>query len=155
MIAEKLVQKPKYTRPHPGNPKTLTAPRYKKGQTGNPGGKRKDGLKSQPKVYLVSDALKELLEDKRISRELAQALFDVARDPAHPLMIRAAEVMLDRTEGKVEQKVKHDGVVKTARLEVVGATPEELKAIQEFAGASHPVLEVEAEVVEPEAPSGS
>jgi predicted transcriptional regulator len=71
--------------------------RWKKGQSGNPGGMKKGNS--------ISAELNRLLE-KKGAKEAAKAIMEKLLEDGD---MRAAEIVLDRTEGKVTQRVENIG----------------------------------------------
>jgi len=125
----------------------------KKGEVRNPlgiNGKNKPGRKPKSKKVrmgrLVSQELKRrLTEDERLAQDIVSTLLDIARDPTHPLVLQATRMIVDRTEPKSAA----DDAMRIARIEVIGASAEEMLRINEF--KQEPVLIQHEEVK----PSGS
>lgn len=114
----------------------------KKGEVRNPlgiNGKNKPGRKPKSKkvrmARLVSQELKRrLTDDERLAQDIVSTLLDIARDPTHPLVLQATRMIVERTEPKAIS----DDSLRIARIEVIGASAEEMLRINEF--RQEPVL---------------
>jgi len=85
-----------------GNPPRNT--RWKPGQSGNPKGRPKG-------IRYISESLRELLDQKdkdgRTNAQLiAEALIEAAKNPNSKMASGLIKEILDRTEGKVPDKVE-------------------------------------------------
>jgi len=130
-VDQELLQAPCKAR-LPKKPKTEHLAKYQfpPGKSGNPGGRAgKDSV-------LISKHLRWTLGELNGSkaRLVAQTLIEIALDKKHPQCVRAHEVLLERTEGKVKQHMEHGGAIGVHRIELVGLTPEELERAQDLAG---------------------
>ena len=90
----------------PGRPPI--APRWKPGQSGNPGGKTP--------FTAITDALKHELmqimpgaDGKTVGQVLAKRLLLIAVETRTQIAIKAIEIILERTEGKVVQRQEISG----------------------------------------------
>jgi hypothetical protein len=111
----KMAKKKKRGTPRPN----LRKYRWKEGQTGNPGGKRK------PPKNLDEGVGQELGNPDEILA-IARALIANAKDRTHPAQMRAAELLFDRTCGKPLQRTEHSGSIGLYRVELIGLSPDEM-----------------------------
>jgi hypothetical protein len=116
----------------PGAPQ-LAPFRFKKGQSGNPGGRPPKNLVEQGEggQLSLSDAVKRYLNrNPRKVDELAQLMVEAALGKIPPeqakilQMVRSIDVvkaMLDRTDGPVQQKIDH--TIRTDRTVILHDGP--------------------------------
>jgi len=79
---------------------------FKKGQSGNPKGKK-------PKIPQLDVLLAEVLGEEKDGIEAAKAILMALRAKATKGDVRAAEVLLDRAYGKAKQGIELSGSVGT------------------------------------------
>lgn len=92
------------------------------GRGGNPSGK----ISLQIREQLRRDGGKS-------ARRVAEVLIEIAVDKTHPQCVRAQEVLIERSEGKVPLHMEHGGSIGLHRIELVGLTPEELERAADLA----------------------
>jgi hypothetical protein len=84
------------------NPDTSNLKPFKKGQSGNPKGRRK-------KLPELDVLLADVLGDEKDGLTAAEAILKKLRQLAISGNLRAAEILLDRAYGKAKQKIEHTG----------------------------------------------
>ena len=99
---------------HHSNTSHLMPP-WKKGQSGNPGGR--------PKGKSITAELRKLLDEGTTAEELAKVLLTIAKDEGRKSQLSALIELIDRTDGKVTEKHLFAGLISTV-------TPETLEAAQ-------------------------
>lgn len=85
------------------NPQNIVKHKFKKGQTGNPNGRPK-------KIPAIDELLADVLgeqDGKSVAKDIINALVTKAKKGD----VRAAELLLERTYGKVKQDFGLDGAI--------------------------------------------
>lgn len=135
-------------RGRPWTKETRPPGRWKKGESGNPSGRRKDGIHPSHLVKLGEARLSALIEDElasddgRLARALARELVRraISGDPY------ATKAVLDRVEGAVEKKVNISATMTQQMVSLLDAPKPAA-----FAEVEAEVMKVvEAEVVPPQ-----
>ncbi len=82
------------------NPKTENLKPFRKGQSGNPGGR--------PKKRLIDEALEELLltEDSKVAEAIARVLVEKAKRGD----LKAIQLVAERVQGRPKQAMELSGV---------------------------------------------
>lgn len=84
--------------------------RWKKGQSGNPGGKN---LRRALITREIQDHLEDVVPglDMTVAQVVARNIIAGAMNPKDPKFLACAEMVLDRIEGKAQQTVKVEGEI--------------------------------------------
>lgn len=93
--------------------------------------------------YLTARIHHAFLTDDDLAEQIWMTLRSIATDRDHPMVLRAIEIILDRTEGRLSSTVNKNVQAETRTTIVVdGATKAEMESIQRGFG----VVDVPAEV---------
>jgi hypothetical protein len=137
-----------------GSPGGPVGKRFEKGKSGNPSGKRKNGLSSAELLKLGESRLSALIETE-LAKEDGKNAYALAK----ALVQRAIEgdefsvkAVLDRVDGPIEKKLNISGMVQQQVISLVEAPrPTEFQLVMEQSGVVLPLPEAvptPAEVLE-------